>query len=132
MYSFITAKIGGKRFTCGEMLREGRRCGSVVTMVSGGRSVYGLVKKIYRVVCSCDSSFDFAIVTWFPNPTYPDRDPLTVEINIAGIDVNNITLVCVVPLTYLQPSRIAVEFDDKRDVMLMYRIDGTDTHPIFN
>ena len=133
VYSFSTAKIGGKRFTCGEMLCvDKKRCGSVVTMVSGGRSMCGLVKKFYRVVCSCDYFFDFAVVTWFPNPTYPDRDPLTVEINIGGVDVNNIDRVCVVPLKYLQPSRMAVEFDDRRPVMLMCRIDGADTSPTFN
>ena len=32
-----------------ESLRRGKRCGSVVTRIVGGRSVYGLVKK----KCSC-------------------------------------------------------------------------------
>ena len=61
--SFSTAKIGGERFTCGDVLCVGKRCGSVVTMVSDGKSVCGIVKKIYRVTCSCDYFFDFVVVT---------------------------------------------------------------------
>ena len=45
VHAHATAMIGGKRFNAGEKLAVRARCGSVVTMVSGGRSVYGLVKK---------------------------------------------------------------------------------------
>jgi len=125
-------KIGGKRFTSGEVLRVRRRCGSVVTMVSGGKSVYGLIKKFYRIYCECSSFIDFVIVTWFPHPHYPDRDPLTVEIDIRGLDVNNITRICVVPLHHIQPSRIAVEMNTEHNKMFMLRMDGIDTNPLFN
>lgn len=125
-------KIGGKRFNSGETLRVGRRCGSVVTMISDDRSVYGLIKKFFRVYCECTSFIDFVVVTWFPHPHYPDRDPLTVEIRTRGLDVNNITRMCVVPLHYIQPSRIAVEMDNVNDKMLMLRLDGIDKNPLFN
>ena len=125
-------KIGGKRFTSGEILRVGRRCGSVVTMVSGGKSVYGLIKKFYRIYCACSSFVDFVVVTWFPNPHYPDRDPLTVEIGVRGLDVNNMPRMCVVPLHYIQPSRIAVEMNTEDGKMFMLRMDGIDTNPLFN
>ena len=52
--SFSTALIGGKRFRAGERLCFRVRCGSVVTMVKHGRSVYGLLKHFYRVVCRCN------------------------------------------------------------------------------
>ena len=104
---------------------------TVVTMISGDRSVYGLVRKFYRVVCECDVFVDLAIVTWFPLPQYPDCDPLTVEIVIRGLDINNIDITCVVPLYDIQPSRIGVEIDSERGVMYMLRMEGTDTNDIF-
>lgn len=125
-------KIGGKHFTSGERLRVGRRCGSVVTMVSGGISVYGLVKKFYRIHCECSSFVDVVLVTWFPNPHYPDRDPLTVEIEVRGLDVNNMTQMCVVPLYDIQPSRIAVEMNTEENKIYMLRYDGIDENPLFN
>ena len=128
-YRHNTAQIGGKSFNAGERLRVGVRCGSVVTMIRGGRSVYGLVKKFYRVTCRCHLSVDFAVVSWFPPPVYPDGDPLTVKIVLGGMDINNIVGVNVVPLFDIHPSRIAVEIDGDNDCMYMLRIDGTDTMP---
>ena len=96
-YYHPTAVIGGKRFTAGESLIRGKRCGSVATLVMGGCSTrYGLVKQFVRVLCRCVRVMvrvhDFAIVTWFPRPVYPDRDPLTVRIDLRGLDVNDIRL----------------------------------------
>ena len=122
-----TAKVGGRRFHAGERLRVGVRCGAVVTMLRGGRSVYGLVKKFYRVRCRCFVSEDFAIVSFFPPPIYPDGDPLTIKIRIEGIDINNIPRASIIPLYDIHPSRIAVEID--RNSMYMLRIDGIDTMP---
>ena len=112
VFAHTSGKIGGKRFNPGEPLRVGKRCGSVVTMVNNGASVHGLIKKLYRVVCACDHFNEFAISTWFPHPNYPDRDPLTVEIPIMGLDINNIPQMDVIPLYNIQPSRVGVEIDD--------------------
>ena len=131
-YAYKMGNIGGKKFNAGELLRVGRRCGSVVTMVSGVESVYGLIKRFYRVNCQCHTFIDFAIVTWFPSPHYPDRDPLTVEIGVRGLDVNNITQMSVVPLSYIQPSRIAVELNNMHQKMYMLRIEGIDSNPVFD
>ena len=128
-YRHTAARIGGKRFNSGERLCAGMRCGSVVTMIRGGRSVYGLIKKLYRVRCRCHLSVDFAFVSWFPPPVYPDGDPLTIKIVLGGMDINNIVGVNVVPLFDIHPSRIAVEIDGDNDCMYMLRIDGTDTMP---
>ena len=132
VYTHTSCKIGGKRFSVGEVLRVGRRCGSVVTMVSGGKSVYGLLKICYRVCCQCPSFVDFVVVNWFPHPSYPDGDPLTVTIGIGGLDIDNPTRLSVVPLYHIQPSRVAVGLDHDNDVMCMLRMEGTDTNPIFN
>ena len=130
LYSHSTALIGGKRFNAGERLLLSVRCGSVITMVRDGRSVYGLLKKLYRVVCACDQLIDLAVVTWFPFPDYPDSDPLTVTITLNGLDVNHITETEVVPLYDIQPSRVGVEIDDEHDSMQMLRMEGTDTMPV--
>ena len=129
LYVHGLAKIGGKRFHAGEALRLGSRCGSVVTMVRGGRSIYGLVHNFYRVVCQCNQFIDFGVIAWFPFPCYPDADPLTVTIRLNGLDVNNIRALELVPLYDIQPSRIAVEIDTLHDSLLMLRMQGIDTIP---
>ena len=111
VYSHSTALIGAKRFTAGEPLCKGKRCGSVFTRVLGGRSVYGLVKDFVRVRCNCMRCYDFALVTYFPYPAYPDSDPLTVRIDIGGLDVNKLDRVCIISLYVIQPARVAVRFD---------------------
>ena len=127
VYAYTRAKIGGKRFNAGESLRLGVRCGSVVTMIRGGRSVYGLIKKFYRVMCVCHSFLDVVLITWFPFPNYPDGDPLTVRIDLGGLNVNNIPRINVVPLIDLHPSRIGVEIDNVHHCIYMLRFDGIDT-----
>ena len=128
---YFRAKIGGKSFTSGEKLSVGTRCGSITTMVTGGRSVYGRIKNFYRVMCECDYVIDFTLITWFPFPTYPDSDPLTIKILLGGLNVNNIPGTNVVPLYDLQPSRIGVEIDNVHSCMYMLRFDGIDTNPLF-
>ena len=131
VFMHTSGKIGGKRFNPGENLSVGKRCGSVVTMVNNDMSVYGLIKKFYRVVCACAHFNEFAIITWFPHPNYPDRDPLTVEIPIRGVNINDIPQMNVIPLYNIQPSRVGVEIDDSHGVMYMLRMEGIDTNPLF-
>ena len=129
VYEYVRAKIGGKSFNAGEKLSPGVRCGSVVTKITDGRSVYGLIKKFYRVMCACHSFIDLVLITWFPVPTYPDGDPLTIKIFLGGLRVNNIPLLNVVSLNDIHPSRVGVEIDNIHNCMYMLRFDGTDTNP---
>ena len=129
VFVYKYAEIGGKRFNAGEELRVGVRCGSVFTLVRDGRSMYGLIKSFFRVQCGCRMFTDFAYVTWFPTPCYPDGDPLTVRIVLNGLDINNIPDKHIVSLNDIQPSRILVEIDTDNDYMNMMRIEGTDTIP---
>ena len=123
-----TATICQRQFTAGQRLSPGKRCGSIVCVVSpGGKSSYGRVVNFIRILCGCPQIFDFALVTWFPRPRYPDGDPLTVRIDLDGIDVNNIRSVRVVSLKDIVPSRILVEMDQPHDCMYMMRKDGYDT-----
>ena len=131
VYSHSKAVIGGKEFNAGEPLKSGRRCGSVVTCVVRGRSLYGLVKRFLCVVCQHHRAHNFAVVTWFRNPVYPDGDPLTVRIPMNGVDVNNINQVSVVSLYDIQPCRVLVDIDRFHDCMYMMRKEGMDTSPDF-
>lgn len=121
------AVIGGKKFYAGEPLIPGKRCGSVIIQLIDGRSVYGLVKKFLRIVCDCVRVRDFVIVTWLPRPVYPDRDPLTVRINLGGLNVNTMNNQTVSSLNDIQPSRVIVDFDTDNDCLYPMRIEGTDT-----
>ena len=129
IFSHGKAVIGGKRFVPGESLIPGKRCGSVVIRVVGGRTVYGLVKKFVRIVCGCVRVRDFVVVTWFPIPVYPDGDPLTVHVYLNGADVNNLNNHTVSSLYDIQPCRVIVWIDRVNDCLSMMRIEGTD---IFN
>ena len=129
IFSHSKAIIGGKRFTPGESLIPGKRCGSVIVRVVGGSTFYGLVKRFVRVICDCVRVRDFVVVTWFPKPVYPDGDPVTVHIYLNGSDVNNLNNETVVSLFDIQPCRVVVLIDRIKDYLSMMRIEGTD---IFN
>ena len=77
--------------------------------------------------CACDSFYEVAVVEWFPLPTYPDGDPLTVRICLSGVDVNNVGVSRVVSLLDIQPSRVLVGIDQHHECMYMMRMDGTDS-----
>ena len=90
--------------------------------------MYGVVKQFIRVVCGCLRFHQFAVVTWFPRPTYPDGDPLTVRIDLDIVpDVNNIPILSVISLYDIEPSRVSVDLDRRNNCMLMMRLEGVDT-----
>ena len=127
VYSHDLALIGNKKFHADEPLIASTRCGSVIVRVMGdGGSVYGLAKTFLRVICKCVRVHDFVVVTWLPRPVYPDGDPLTVQIKLGGIDVNNMNNKTVSSLNDIQPSRVIVGIDTTYDCLYPMRIDGTD------
>ena len=126
VFSHSQAIIGGKRFCPGEPLFPGKRCGSVIIRVMGGRSVYGLAKRFVRVICGCVRVRDFVVVTWLPLPVYPDGDPLTVHINLGGVNVNRMNNHSVSSLNDIQPARVIVWIDRINDCLSMMRMEGTD------
>ena len=127
IFSHVLAHVGGKRFTAGEPLIAGKRCGSVIIRNMRGRSVYGLAKRFVRIVCGCLRVHNFVVVTWLPRPVYPDGDPLTVNIHLdTGVDVNRMDNFTVSSLNDIQPSRVIVSIDVTNNSLTMMRIDGTD------
>ena len=73
---YRVAHILGKHFRSGEWGNL-HRCGSVVTCVMGGRSMYARVERFLRV--DGDDAEGYASVTWFGEPEYPFDIPLVVK-----------------------------------------------------
>ena len=93
----------------------------------GGRSLYGHIDRFISVRCHFSGKcIEFAKVSWFARPVYPDRDPLTVDISLRG------TPVPAPPLLYLDeidPARICYYIDTGRERMSVMRIEGVDVSP---
>ena len=120
------AKIGGKGFTAGEPLSGVRRvrekmfrCGSVFTMISKGRSIYGY---IHRFV-SCDQ-VNMVEVDWLPVPEYPTGTPIVVRL---GFYNNRPVEPPVVLLNDMDPSPVSVLHDHVNNCVYVMRMNGIDT-----
>lgn len=122
------AKIGGVLFTAGESIEGVKRssddkmlrCGSVITLVSGGRSLYAWVSKFL--------SFDkihLAHVRWLPFPEYPCGTPVIVTLPNGGRVPR---LPCTLDLTDIDPSRVAILSEDTCKYVM--RLTGIDTMPV--
>ena len=77
------ANICGVEFTAGQDVRGvgiQRRCGSIITCVVQGQSVYGKVIKFFKYVCDRNNDL-FAYVDWFRKTDYPmSGTPLIVRV----------------------------------------------------
>ena len=125
------AQIGGKQFTSNESLRGVRRvcekmfrCGSVVTMTTGGRnhggrSIYGWVKRFisYDLV-------DMAEIRWLPIPEYPTGLPVVVRL---GFGNPRPVQPPIVMLEDIDPSPVSLLNDDDNNSMYVIRMTGIDT-----
>ena len=115
-------------FSAGQELHgggPGGRCGSLVTCVIGGRSIYGKVVKFFKRVCDSDSNSLFAYVEWCARPEYPmNGTPLIVRVRDNGP-------VCLAPpvvsIFDIDPSRVINDRDDRESCYYMCRIEGLDT-----
>ena len=119
------AKICGVEFTAGESIRgvkrssddEMLRCGSIITLVSGGRSLYVWVIKFL--------SFDkihLAHVRWLPIPEYPTDFPVIVLLRNNGPVPR---LSCTVDLIDIDPSQVAILHENTYSYAM--RLTGFDT-----
>ena len=101
------------------------RCGSVVTCVVRGRSVYGKIIKFFERLCESETNGLFAYIEWLRMPHYPmDGTPLIVN-------VSDNAPVCFAPTVVsifdIDPSRVIIERDDGENCYYMCRIEGLDT-----
>ena len=124
----IRAKICGVEFTSGQPMTGVRklnekmnRCGSVVTLVRGGRSLYAWVIRFL--------SFDrihVAHVRWLSVPEYPTGTPMVVRLNKFRPRPPPHEP-CIVPLIDVDPSKVAILHEGT--YMYMMRMSGIDTMP---
>lgn len=122
------ANICGIHFTAGENMHGNKdnRCGSMITAVINGRSVYGYVESFFTRVCMNDRDI-YVHVRWLPRPVYPFlNSPLVVRIPDTG-DVPNIPNF--ISVYDIDPSRIILERSDIENSWYVYRIEGLDTIP---
>ena len=103
---YRVAHILGKHFRSGEWGNL-HRCGSVVTCVMGGRSMYARVERFLRV--DGDDAEGYASVTWFGEPEYPFEIPLVVKCRERQPQSLVDRFGVVVRITQIEPSQVMVE-----------------------
>ena len=123
--AYSIAHIMGVHFRAGEWLQR-PRCGSVVTCVVNGRSLYGRVQRFLAV--EGDACPGYASIRWFSEPEYPSGTPLVVRVDGDGSDVEN-EVGCIVKITEIDPSKVMVEVTD-HDGYYVMRDSGYDTRAI--
>jgi len=100
------------------------RCGSVITCVINGRSLYARVKRFIKV--DGDRFPGYASVDWFSAPTYlfDDEIPLGVCVTEDGAEIER-EVGTILRITQIDPSPVIVESDNGR--YLVMRDSGHDT-----
>lgn len=117
------ALIMGKHFRSAEWGKH--RCGSVITCVLAGRSVYARVTKFFTV--DGDDGEGYASVIWFGAPEYPTNNPLIVRCREED-DQNLVDAYgSVLRITQIDPSQVVVERDNTTGYCWMMRDSGYDT-----
>ena len=119
---YSVAHIMGVQFRAGEW-GQSPRCGSVITCVVGGRSLYARVDAFVRV--DGEEGPGYALVQWFGQPEYPEGTPLVVRVPLDGSEFDD-DLLCVVRITSIDPSRVMFEMTT-HDKCYMMRDSGYDT-----
>ena len=97
------AWILGSHFRAGEWGMH-PRCGSVITCVIGGRSLYARVVKFLRV--EGDTHPGYASVRWFSEPTYVNR--LTPKVTLDGSLIEEELGSNMIRITQIDPSQVLV------------------------
>ena len=124
---YTLAKILGKHFAAGEWDRDtdsDSRCGSVITCVVNGRSLYAHVVRFLKSDVPGDSCPGYASVRWFSEPTYDNC--LCPKVTLNGSDIEDEVGSNVVRITQIDPSQVAVERVGDGS-FYMIRDSGTDT-----
>ena len=102
------AYILGKHFRADEWGNWGKdRCGSVVTCVVNGRSLYARVVRFLSSDIAGDSCPAYASVRWFSEPVYDNC--LCPKVTADGSDILREVQYNVVRITEIDPAQVAVE-----------------------
>ena len=122
--SYAVCHVMGVHFRAGEWGNKRPRCGSIITCVIKGRSLYGRVSRF--LVVDGDDCPGYASVCWFSEPEYPSGTPLVVRVRNDGSDVDD-EVGRVVRVTDIDPSRVMVECEGD-GIFFMMRDSGYDTY----
>ena len=101
------AFILGKHFRSGDWEKSKSRCGSVVTCVVNGRSLYARVVRFLKSTVDGDLCPGYASVCWFSEPTYDNC--LCPRVTLNGENIESEVGTNVVRITQIDPSQVAVE-----------------------
>ena len=133
---FRIANILGVHFRAGEWGTRRRshsrrsdddRCGSVVTVLMGRRSLFARVLHFFRVID--DDNPGYAHVEWFSEPEYLyANNPLGVRCREDGREIE-LEYGNVVRITQIDPSQIMVEHEPSTSTYIMIRDSGYNTRP---
>ena len=117
------AMIMDKHFKAGEWGMS-PRCGSVITCVINGRSVYARVFKFIKTD-GADECPGYACVRWFSEPVYVNS--LCPRVTLDGSDIEREVGRRVIRITQIDPSPVHVEVVPGSDEFYMIRDSGYDT-----
>lgn len=117
------AMIMGKHFKAGEWGMY-PRCGSVITCVIHGRSLYARVLNFVKVDTGDDGCPGYACVCWFSEPVYINS--LCPRVNLDGSDIER-EVGRVIRITQIDPSQVSIEVVPGSDDFFMIRDSGYDT-----
>ena len=120
---FPVAYILNRHFKAGEWGQH-PWCGSVITCVIRGRSLYARVERFLLV--EGDDNPGYASVKWFSPPEYPLGTPVVVKVKDEGENLDR-ELGCVISITQIDPSPVMIESDPDNDCYFMMRDSGYDT-----
>ena len=122
--SYTKANICGVEYTAGHSIAGDKNgtCGSVVTCVIDGQSVYGKVVQFFMHICGQNKDL-YAYVKWLNKTDYPTGTPLVVRVrdNAQRLDAS------IVSIFDIDPSRIIIERCDSESCYYMCRMEGFDT-----
>ena len=120
--SWDIAYVMGRHFKAGEW-KKYPFCGSVITCVVDGRSLYARVNRFLTI--KGDRSRGYASVSWFDVPEYPLGNPLVVRVREDGRCLDD-RYGPIVRITQIDPSQVMVEPASDGETHFMMRDAGYD------
>ena len=129
LVTYSRCNICGVHFTANQCINGdcNKRCGSLITAVINGQSIYGKVVTFFvnTLRCPKNNAPGYAYVEWLNMPDYPMAGtPIVVRLSDNS---PSCTESRVISIFDIDPSRIISERSDSERSYYMCRIEGTDT-----
>jgi len=121
--AYAVAHIMGMHFRANEWVHS-PRCGSVITCVLDGCSLYARVIRFLQV--DNDECPGYASLQWLSKPRYPYGTPLVPVVTLDGHELDGI-YGSIVRITDLDPSPVSFECNSTDDLFHLMRESGYDS-----